>query len=460
MVSSPHLEMVKKYQDYFDKNKEKILEDFFTFLKFQTISADPAHHKEMKNCSQWLEKKLEQAGFFVDVWNQEKNPILFAEHKTDKKNCPTILFYHHYDVQPVDPISLWDSDPFTPVIKNGEIYARGACDNKGQCFYTLCALKAFLDFGKKEGINIKVLIEGEEEVGSESIIRICEEKPKELAADYGLIVDLGVPSIYEPAITSGFRGIVTFSFECIGSKIDLHSGQMGGIAYNPLRALSEVLAKAWDEQGRVQIEGFYDGVCSKFTQDLYKMDLDPVIDELGINTLHKEKGFSSLESNWIRPTFEINGLCGGYYGPGFKTVIPAKATCKVSCRLVLGQDPEKIKKAVISFFKKHLPKGFELKVEASHGALAYMADSKTKFAELVKKSLENATGKKAGVILAGGTLPIATSLKEAVGGEVLGMGFGLEDDYIHAPNEHFGLDRLKLGFVTIGCVLELLAGEL
>lgn len=449
----------KKYQEYFEKHEKKILADFISFLKFQTISADPAHKKDIKNCAEWVAAFLKEAGCKVEIWETPVNPVIFASHEATSADRPTILIYHHYDVQPVDPLELWDTPPFEPTIKGNEIYARGACDNKGQCLYGIYGVKAFLEIGKKEDLNIKVIIEGEEELGSVGLFHILKEKGKFLKADYVAIIDAGIPSLKQPAVTLGFRGITTLDVECIGSNVDLHSGQLGGIAYNPLRALVEVLAKAWDKEGRVAIDHFYDGIAVQDSKELMQVDMKPLLDKFELKALHQEKGYELIESNWTRPTFEINGLSGGYSGPGFKTVIPAKASCKISCRLVPGQDPVKIGEYVKQFLQKNIAKGFDLKVELHHGGEAFRTSAKGPFAAIIKQAYEDVLGVETGFVLAGGTLPIGTPVTEISGGEAIGMGYGFDDDYIHAPNEHFGLDRLKYGFMTVGSLLELLAGE-
>lgn len=449
----------KKYQEYFEKHQKNILESFFTFLKFPSISADPAHKKDIMACANWVGAFLKSVGFEVEMWPTPVNPVVFGMHKAEKKGSPTLLVYCHYDVQPIDPLELWKTPPFEPTIVGGEIVARGACDNKGQCWYALCALAAFLEIGKKENLNIKILIDGEEEVGSEGLFHVLEHQGDRLKADYAAIVDLGIPSLKQPAVTLGCRGIVTFDVECICSNVDLHSGQLGGIALNPLRALVDVLAKVWDKDGHIQIERFYEGIEPFDKSQLIDVDVQDLIDKFELKGLHHEKGYSSIESNWLRPTFEINGLSGGYAGPGFKTVIPSKASCKISCRLVSGQNADHVAKCVESFLKKNIAKGVELRVELHHGASAYVTSSKAPFSKKIKEAYEDVLGLETGFILAGGSLPICAKIAEVSGAETVGMGYGLDDDYIHAPNEHFGLDRLKYGFMTVGSLLELLTGE-
>jgi acetylornithine deacetylase/succinyl-diaminopimelate desuccinylase-like protein len=449
----------KKYQDYFEKHQDDILSRFFTFLRFPSISADPWHKADINACANWVAAFLKNVGFEVELWPTPINPVVFAMHQAQKKDRPTLLVYCHYDVQPVDPLELWKTPPFEPTIREGEVFARGACDNKGQCWYALSALAAFLKIGKKENINIKILIDGEEEIGSEGLFHVLNHRGDRLKADYAAIVDLGIPSLNKPAVTLGCRGIVTFDVECVGSNVDLHSGQLGGIALNPLRALVDVLAKVWDKDGHIQIEGFYEGIEPFDKSQLMEVDVQDLIDKFQLKGLHHEKGYSLIESNWLRPTFEINGLSGGYAGPGFKTVIPSKASCKISCRLVSLQNADHIAKCVEDFLKKNIAKGVELKVELHHGASAYVTSSQAPFVKKIKEAYEDVLGLETGFILAGGSLPICAKIAEVSGAETVGMGYGLDDDYIHAPNEHFGLDRFKYGFMTVGSLLELLTGE-
>jgi acetylornithine deacetylase/succinyl-diaminopimelate desuccinylase-like protein len=287
------------YKTYFSKHEKVILEDFFAFLRFKTISADPQYKQQINNCADWIKKYLEGSGMQVSLWQTKGNPVVFAEHKASSSERHTILLYHHYDVQPVDPVDLWDSDPFSPTIKHGQIYARGASDNKGQCFYSMLAIKVFLETAQNKDLNIKVIIEGEEEVGSEGLLEILQQKKQELASDYTLIVDMGIPSLDHPAVTLGFRGIVTFSLEVIGSLMDLHSGIFGGIALNPLRGLSEVMAKIWDSTGRVQIPHFYDGIEPVDSSHLLQEDLKELLEKFELKALHHETGYTLLESNLL-----------------------------------------------------------------------------------------------------------------------------------------------------------------
>ncbi len=447
-----------KYSDWFEENKSQILEDFTTFLKFPSISADPSKKEDVIKCSKWVEEYLKDTGFETQVWETPVYPAIFGQIIQDP-SYPTILFYNHYDVQPVDPLDLWTSPPFEPRIEGNNIYARGACDDKGLCHYTLSGIRAFLKLVGEKKVNIKIIIEGEEEVGSEGFSQILNDKKDELKADYLLIVDTGVPSMEEPAVVLGCRGITTLDIECSGSNEDLHSGIYGGLAYNPLRALSEVIAKLWDDDGKVNIDGFYDDIKDFDSSKLLRSDRTEELKKAGIEAIHEEKGYSSIESSTARPTIEINGLCGGYYGPGFKTVIPAKATCKVSCRLIPDQDPKKIGKLVANFFEKNIAKGMKLDIELGHGGFSHQTDPSSPIVSVACRAYEMVLNKKCGMVLSGGSVPVTRDLYEASSADVLGVGFGLNSDGVHAPNEHFGLDRFKYGVMSIATILEIISRE-
>ena len=335
---------------WFEKHKEEILRDFTTFLQFKSISTDPAYKKDVLACCQWVQDYLKKCGLDIEVWETEGYPVIFASNLKAGPDRPTVLLYHHYDVQPADPLELWESDPFEPEVRDGHIYARGAQDNKGQCFYSLTAVRAFLE--EHNDVNIKVIVEGEEEIGSRGLSQIVGEKKEALAADHLLIIDTDIPGANVPGVTLGVRGVVTMEVACSGSTVDLHSGLFGGVAYNPNRALAELLAQCWDEKGHVAIPGFYDGVVepSPAERDDLSFDIEP--DLSSVSASPKEEGYSIVEQNWIRPTLEINGMWGGYTGEGFKTVIPASAHAKLSVRTVPDQDPHALMDCIGDFLKK------------------------------------------------------------------------------------------------------------
>jgi acetylornithine deacetylase/succinyl-diaminopimelate desuccinylase-like protein len=447
------LSELSPFSDWYQKHEASIFEDFFTFLRFQSISTDPAYEPHVRNCSEWLKKYLQSIGLHVELWETPKHPVIFASHLEAGDKRPTLLIYHHYDVQPVDPINLWDSDPFHPVIREGNVYARGASDNKGQCFYSIMAIKAFLELSKKFNFNLKVCIEGEEECGSVGLSSILEKKKEALRADYLFVVDTDILAPDVPAITLGVRGLVTMHIECRGSAVDLHSGSHGGIAFNPNRALVELLSKLWDKNGKVDIPGFYDDVHPISEKEKKMIDLDfdlpHYMKTFGVGSFGGEKGLSPSECNCLRPTIEINGISGGYVGPGFKTVIPAVAVANLSCRLVPHQDPGKIGKCVVDFLREKVEKGIELKAEIEHGGEAIRVSYDTEIVKIVAQSFSDVFGKKCLYRLSGGSIPITVKLARISHAKPLFIGVALAEDSIHSPNEHFAVQRLKMGFLTM-----------
>ena len=449
------------YEKWYEDHEKEILRDFFTFLKFPSISADSSYHSDVRRCAEWLQHYLNSMGMKTSLWETSGQPVVFASYLTAGSHRPTLLLYHHYDVQPIDPLELWTSDPFTPTVRDHRVYARGCSDNKGQCFYSITALRAFLQLCKKVGINIKLFIEGEEESGGKGTEEVLSRKKTELAADHLLVVDSGLPEPGIPAITIGVRGIVTMEVACHNAKIDLHSGSHGGIALNPNRALVQLLAKLWDESGKVAVPHFYEDVHALSFEEKALIDLsfdtEKYIEQFGVHAFAPEPGYSIAESSRLRPTLEINGMSGGYAGRGFKTVIPASALAKISCRLVSDQDPEKIAQLIFDFLKAHAPKGLELKFSLLHGAKAFRSKIDSPIAKTVAKAYEEVLNQPCKNLIMGGSIPIVPSLAKVTGAETILMGYGLDDDDIHAPNEHFGLDRFKQGFLTIGRILSLLS---
>ncbi|HSX11929.1 MAG TPA: dipeptidase [Rhabdochlamydiaceae bacterium] len=442
---------------WFNTHKQEIFSRFFTFLKFGSVGTDPAYRQETRKCAQWIVDYLKQIGFQSTLYETSVHPIVYGEYMHAGKEQPTLLIYHHYDVQPVDPLDLWKSGPFEPTIKEGQVYARGAQDNKGQCFYTLTALHAFLQLCKEAKINLKLFIEGEEESGSVGTTQFLKEKGELLKADYLLVIDSGIPGPGVPAITMGLRGIVTMEVTLTNSAEDLHSGSHGGVVLNPNRALVQLLAKLWDKEGKVAVPHFYDNVkkyseteLAKFEMSFDKKDYEK---KFGVKAYAIEPGFSPSESNYIRPVLEINGMSGGYAGKGFKTVIPSMAVAKISCRLVPYQDPEKIFHSIANFLRAEAPKGIDLKVEEYHGAAAFGSSFDSPIVKMVSKAYEEVLGKPCRYMLMGGSIPIVGELSKVSGAAVVVMGYGLDDDKIHAPNEHFGLDRFEQGFLTVARIL-------
>jgi len=457
-MSGVSVEDLKKWwQDHY----EETLHNFFTFLSFPSISTDPAHEKDCRRTAEWLQGYMEGIGLKTTLWETSGLPVVFGTHLQAGKDRPTLLIYHHYDVQPVDPLELWKSDPFQPTVRNNQVYARGAVDNKGQCFYSLTALKAFLSLAKQLGFNLKVFIEGEEESGGRGTAAILKEKEHELKADHLLVIDFDIPSATTPGITLGMRGLAALVVECSNASIDLHSGVHGGIALNPNRALAQMLASLWDENGKIAVPHFYENVEPLSQEHLSRIDMSfdhaSYQKSFGVRAFSNEKGHSLKESNWLRPTLEINGMWGGYTGPGFKTVIPAKAFAKISCRLVPGQDPDKIGHAIAAHLEKEAPEGIEVKVDFHHGAPAFRSHFDSFIVKTAALAYEEIFGKPCKYLFCGASVPIVVDLARATGAQVAMIGMGLTEDDIHAPNEHFGLDRFALGYLTVGRILSRLS---
>lgn len=443
---------------WFYKNKNEILEDYFTFLKFQTISAKK-NNKEMDLCAKWLEAYLNKIGFKSEVIKTKVYPLVYAEKIVDP-DLPTLMIYGHYDVQPIDPIEKWNSNPFEPVIKDDEVFARGASDNKGQMFYSIMALKAFFELKKKINLNIKFCIEGDEESSSKGLFQALDSIKDKLKTTYLLVADFGMPKKDMPAITLGIRGLVTLSVDLKGSKNDLHSGEHGGLAYNPLRAAVEILGNLIDENGKIKIDHFYDDVSidekEMKSYDFDYFDEDEYKRKYEMKDLGGEKEFRGLEANWFRPTIEINGIGGGYFGEGFKTVIPSDVNIKLSARLVPNQDPDKIIALIKDFLEKKCPKAIEIKVRREGGGQALYTKMDNKLANAAIKAYEKVYSKPCKKIIAGGSVPVVAMMVKKLKCDALMMGVSLPDDNIHAPNEHFGLDRFEKGFQIVANTIKFL----
>lgn len=447
----------------YKEQEKEILNDFFKFLKFESVSSEPSYKSEVEACSKWLQKKIESIGLAVERWDTDLHPILFAEYNEAGPDKPTLLIYNHYDVQPVDPISAWKYPPFTPTLEQDTIYARGASDNKGQCFYTLQALRLMMEAHGKLPINIKWVIEGEEEMGSDSLHVMVREKRHRFKADHLVIVDMGIHSLDHPAVTLGVRGIATMDVIVKGSGIDMHSGSYGGVVYNPIHALVEILSKLRDDKGRITVPGFYDGI--KGLTEAERADLNMEFDHDAFERDFKtkptggEKGFSPWERAWLRPTLEVNGITGGYSGDGFKTVIPAQASAKVSCRLVPGQNPEKVFQAVKKTIESYAPQGVTVEVHGSGWGEGVLSSSKSPIAQAFAEAYTKVFNKPCAFIMDGGTIPIIAELAKASEADFALVGVALPTDQIHAPNEHFSVKRLYLGAQMIARAIEELAQQ-
>ncbi|MEL7431520.1 MAG: M20/M25/M40 family metallo-hydrolase [Chlamydiota bacterium] len=440
---------------WYKKQESAILSSYLELLQIPSISTDPTCKTKMQEAACWVAAFLQKSGLESEILPTKKHPLVFAEAKIDPKK-PTILLYGHYDVQPADPLDEWNHPPFSPKVEGDLVYARGAQDNKGQLIYLLYALKALHALGEFP-CNIKVLVEGEEEISSPSLGEMLPNLQKKIQADYLLIVDGGLGAQGEPAITLGCRGIVALEVEVEGSLQDLHSGQYGNAAYNPLRALSQIVGALWDLDGKIVIPGFYDGI-RPFT-DLMKCAHFPRFSlgaEAGLLAFWQEKGFSPEIATKLRPSLEVHGYLGGYQQEGFKTVIPKKASVKLSSRLVPGQDPVTIYEKVRSWFLQKCPSGMKMEVRCHGLGSPLPAHLDSPLILAAKKAYEEVFQSACQAILSGGSIPVAANLGEASGAKTLIIGMGLSSDAIHAPNEHFSLKRVEQGFYIVVRLLELL----
>ncbi len=449
---------LKRFKSWYDANFTLVKKDFFQFLRFQSICTDPAYKKETLACADWLTDYLKKNGLHAELIKTSGFPIIYGESLSENPRAETVLIYGHYDVQPVDPIELWKSPPFEPTEREGKVFARGALDDKGQIFYACLAAIAWKKMGLPLPVNLKFCIEGEEEAGSKALAKALPSLKKKMKADSLAIIDFGAMEDGTPAVTLGARGIVSLEVTLQGSNGDLHSGLYGGIAYNPNRALAELLSKLWDKKGRVKVPGFYEDVVKPSKKELkqytYSFDKAALAKHFGIREIGGEKNLSMMEANWFRPTLEINGMFGGYTGAGFKTVIPAVAAAKISCRLVQNQNPKKVSRAVAEYLQKLAPSGMKIKVELLGGEGAFHGSVNAKVVKAFADAATDATGKKCAILSAGGSIPIVAEMMRALKVEIVGVGYGLATDNIHAPNEHFDMKRFEKGFLTVAGAIE------
>lgn len=446
-------------QNYIQENKERFLEELKDLLRIASISADPAYKNEVLNCAEAVAKHLKNAGAEnVEICETKGYPVVFGEKLIDK-NLPTVLVYGHYDVQPADPLELWESGPFEPVVKatelhpEGAIFARGSADDKGQFFMHVKAFEAMMKTNSLP-CNIKFIIEGEEEVGSVSLADFLEENKEKLACDVILISDTHIYSNEQPTVTTGLRGLSYMEVEVEGPNRDLHSGLYGGAVPNPINVLAEMIAKLHDEDGKITIDGFYDNVEIVSAEDRAEMNKlkdnpEEFKKSIGLNGVEGETGYTTLERTSIRPTLDVNGIWGGYIGEGAKTVIPSKAFAKISMRLVPYQTDEEITEKFTQYFKKIAPASVKVKVTPHHGGMPYVLQSNTKEFLAAKKAMEKAFGKEVLPYRSGGSIPITSLFEKVLGAKSVLMGFGLDSDAIHSPNEHYGLFNFYKGIESI-----------
>lgn len=444
---------------YVDQHKDRFISELIDLLKIPSISADSQYAADVKAASEMVAKQLKESGCDkVEIFPTEGHPIVYGERIIDE-NLPTVLVYGHYDVQPPDPLDLWHSPPFDPVIKKtdihpeGAIFARGACDDKGQMFMHV---KAFELMVKENNLpcNIKFMIEGEEEVGSNNLGPFIKEHKDLLANDVILISDTGMISKEHPSITTGLRGLSYVEVEVTGPNRDLHSGLYGGAVANPINILTQMIASLQDENNRITIPGFYDKVEELSQDERDKMaeapfDLETYKKSIGISDIHGEKGYTTNERNSIRPTLDVNGIWGGYIGEGAKTVIASKAYAKISMRLVPHQDWKEITQLFKTHFESIAPDSVSVKVTPHHGGQGYVTPIDGIEYQAADKAVQHVFGKPAIPLRSGGSIPIVSLFEDTFNSKTILLGFGLDSDAIHSPNEHFGVWNFLKGIETI-----------
>ena len=450
---------MKGLNEYVEKNKDRFLEELFELLRIPSVSADSRHQKDMIAAAEFLKNNLEKAGADnVEIIPTPGHPIVYGEKILDD-SLPTVLVYGHYDVQPPDPLELWDSEPFNPVIKKtkihpeGAIFARGACDDKGQMYMHVKAFEIMQELDELP-CNIKFMIEGEEEVGSEHLGDFCRKFKEKLACDVILISDTAMIAKDTPSITTGLRGLSYMEVEVTGPNRDLHSGVYGGAVANPVNVLCRMIASMQDENKKITIPGFYDDVQIVSDEERKMMnkapfDVEAYKEDLEINDIEGETGYTTLERTSIRPTLDVNGIWGGYTGEGAKTVLPSKAYAKISMRLV----PDQRSKTISDLFEKHFrsiaPDSVTVKVSHHHGGEAVVVTTDSDEYRAAHLAIEESFGKAPIPQRSGGSIPIVPLFEEVLGAKSILMGFGLDSDALHSPNENYGLFNYYKGIETI-----------
>jgi acetylornithine deacetylase/succinyl-diaminopimelate desuccinylase-like protein len=445
--------MSTAWKDYQEKNKDRFLNEMLDLLRIPSVSAKSEHKADMQKCAELVKQRLLDAGCDkAEVMPTDGHPAVYGEKITDPSK-PTVLVYGHYDVQPPEPLELWHSGPFDPVIKDGKIYARGSADDKGQFYMHVKALETMVKTNSMT-TNVKFLIEGEEEVGSPNLGKFVAKHKKLLKADVILISDSSMLSMENPSLDIGVRGLSYIEVEVTGAERDLHSGTYGGGVANPITILAKMIASCHDENNHITIPGFYDDVVEATKEERELMARAPYDEEeykkdLGVKELWGEKGYTTNERTGIRPTIEVNGIWGGYQGEGEKTVLPSKATAKISARLVPNQSSKKMTEILLNYFKSIAPKSVTVKAFEHHGGEPYMTPIDSKGYKAASKAVEATFGKQPIPVRGGGSIPICSILEKELGIKIIFMGFGLDNDNLHSPNEKYNIENYHKGIETI-----------
>lgn len=468
MSSDPHaqgrsLRIASLLRESFDRDRGALRERWFELLRFPSVSSEPRHASECLRCAEWLSSELRDIGFSADVQATPGKPLVLAERPSDSPNAPTVLFYGHYDVQPVDPLELWrQPNPFEPVERGDRVYARGAQDDKGQFFFPLQALRALIAAGVPLP-RLKIVLEGEEECGSHGIAVFLAAHPEWFPADLLVVCDTGMAADGRPAVVAGLRGIVQLNATLVGANHDLHSGQHGGVAPNAALGMARMLATLHDAEGHIAVEGFLDGLTDPSDAEreaacLLPFDASVYTAETGAAPVGGERGVPVQLRLGFRPTIEVNGLHGGYGGPGQKTIIPARAEAKLSARICPGQDPTACLDAIERHLRRHCPVGLSLSIDRREGALpGFRLPIDAPAMRLAREILDTMDPRGSVVLWEGASIPIVSSLRTVSGAQPLLVGFGREADLIHAPNESYSWEQARMAYLFAGQLFARLA---
>jgi acetylornithine deacetylase/succinyl-diaminopimelate desuccinylase-like protein len=450
---------MEKIVDFINVNRDRYVDELKQYLAIPSISALPQHAADVRRCAEWTQAEMQRIGLHnVRIEETPGHPVVYGEW-LGAEGAPTILFYGHYDVQPVDPVNLWTSPPFEATIRDGEIYARGAADDKGQVFMHFKAIEAHLKQHGRLPVNMKILLEGEEEVGSKNLDDFIGAHKEMLKADVVVISDSPMFDRGVPSICYGLRGLTYFQIDLRGTKSDLHSGSFGGAVANPAMVLAQILAQMKDKSGRIRIPGFYDDVVPLRPEEREEFARLPFNErkyknELGAPKLYGETGYTTLERVWARPTFEVNGLLSGFTGEGAKTVIPAVAMAKVSMRLVPNQDPDTIGKLFEDYLRKVAPKTVELTVTRMHGGKPWMTAFDNPFVQAAGRAIEQGFGQRPVFNREGGSIPVVATFQHELGLPCVLFGVGLPDENAHAPDEKLDLGNFHNGIIASAYLYE------
>lgn len=453
---------MKEIINYINSNYESSVEELKEFLRIPSISTLQEHKNDMQLAAEFVAKKIKDAGIEkVKIYQTEGHPIVYAEW-LGAPGKPTVLVYGHYDVQPADPIELWETSPFEPVIKDGKIFARGATDDKGQMYVHIKSVEAFFKTYGSLPVNVKFLIEGEEEIGSSNLYAFLNNNTEMLKCDAVLISDTSLWDEGVPTITYGLRGISYMEVEVTGPNRDLHSGTYGGAVPNPVNILAEIISNLKDKNGKIRIPGFYDDVLKLTKQEKenikkLKYSEKEFVKSIGIKKSVGESGYTLLEKLWSRPTLDCNGIVGGFTGKGAKTIIPSKASAKISMRLVPNQNPKKIEKLFTKYIKTIAPSYVDIKVISIHGGSPFFAKLDHPIMKLAAKAMSSAFEKQTVFMREGGSIPIVVKFAEKLKATPILMGLGLDSENLHSPNEHFNLNHFRLGTISSAHFLSNLA---